>query len=328
MDNETVAAASSAEVTDPFKGENVSMSEFSKYRTEGKLPERFKPAEDAGAAPADESEETTTEIEGESETPEDAQEKTERKPTQTAKERIAELKATIAKIEQRAGIKTEVSESSPATPAPKTEPVKQQPQATADQEPTADDTNEDGTLKFATYEEFTKALARHEARKERAEWQREQDQKTFAKEFNAKLDEARGRYEDFDKVKEATVAAVVNDASISPVFKAILDDSKVLPDLIFTIGSDPAELAALAKMAKEDPGEAIRKLIITEYLIKKELAAKPADEEPPAKQTTKAPKPPAPVGGASTRTFDVSDESLSAEEWARKRTKELNNRKG
>lgn len=324
MDNETVVAASSpVEAADPFKGEQVSMSEFHKYRTDGELPERFKPAEDAGSAPAETSKETETEIDGESETPKTEQEKAERKPKPTAEERIAQLESTIEKIRKGAGLEKTQAESSPA----KSEPAAQQPPPTRPK-PTADDTNQDGTPKFSTYEDFVEDLADWKAEQREVKTKREQQQEAQVKSFNAKVEEARGRYENFDDVMQPAVDAIVNDAKVSPVVKQMLDDSDVLPDLMFTIGSDPAELAKFVKMAKENPGKAIRHIALTESLIAKELEGKSAGEVPPAKPKTQAPKPPSPVGGASSRAFDVSDESLSAEEWARKRTKELQNRKG
>ena len=50
-------------------------------------------------------------------------------------------------------------------------------------------------------------------------------------------------------------------------------------------------------------------------------AARPSTSE--ARKTTSAPKPPSPVGGGSSRAFDVSDESLSADAWFHKRNADL-----
>jgi hypothetical protein len=50
------------------------------------------------------------------------------------------------------------------------------------------------------------------------------------------------------------------------------------------------------------------------------------DEEVPQARKTSAPRPPSPVGGASSRGFDPSDESLSTEEWARQRNQDRRRR--
>jgi len=50
---------------------------------------------------------------------------------------------------------------------------------------------------------------------------------------------------------------------------------------------------------------------------------KPSEKAPEPKKSTWTAKPPSPVGGTSSRSFDVSDESLSPEEWMRKRNAQL-----
>jgi hypothetical protein len=319
MAEETAVQESSpVEVEDVFKGQYVSHDEFSKYRQDGELPARFKPTEES--APSSDAE---TEVEakpaGESETPETKQELPKPKPKQTAEERIAQLEATIEKIRKGKGIETPAASS----PAPK--PVQQQQPGTRPK-PTAEDKKEDGAPKFQTYEDFVEDLSdwkseQREVAKERLQRETEQATRT-----HGKVEEAKARYEDFADVVGPTVDAIVGDADISPVVKRMLDDSDVFADLIYTIGSDPAELSKFVKMAKESPGKAIRYIALTESFIAEALegkkAAKPA-EEAPAKPKTNAPKPPSPVGGASSRAFDVSDDSLSADEWMRKRNKQL-----
>jgi hypothetical protein len=320
MAEETAVQESSpVEVEDVFQGKNVSMAEFSKYRTDGELPARFKPIETEEAASSSDAEtEVEAETAGDSETPETKQELPKPKPKQTAEERIAQLEATIEKIRKGKGIETPAASS----PAPK--PVQQQQPGTRSK-PTAEDKKDDGTPKFQTYEDFVEDLAdwkseQREVAKERLQRETEQATRT-----HGKVEEAKARYEDFAEVVGPTVDAIVGDADISPVVKKMLDDSDMFADLIYTIGSDPAELAKFVKMAKESPGKAIRYIALTESFIAEALEgkkAKPA-EEAPAKPKTNAPKPPSPVGGASSRAFDVSDDSLSADEWMRKRNKQL-----
>jgi hypothetical protein len=104
--------------------------------------------------------------------------------------------------------------------------------------------------------------------------------------------------------------------------------------VLYTIGSDDAELAKFIEMAKANPNKAIRYVAKVESLIADELAKPketPARAEngqfkpnAPEKKSTSAPKPPSPVNnGGHSRAFDPSDDSLSPEEWMRQRNKAL-----
>ena len=63
--------------------------------------------------------------------------------------------------------------------------------------------------------------------------QREAAAQAQAKEFDAKIQAAKGRYENFDEVMQPAVTAIMGDQRVSPVVKSMLNDSEVLPDLIF-----------------------------------------------------------------------------------------------
>jgi hypothetical protein len=244
---------------------------------------------------------------GDSEPPKKTQENTDRKPKQTAEERIAQLEATIEKIRKGSGKETPRVESSPTKPEP--------PKTS---EPTPDDKNADGTLKFTTYEEYTKALARWEIRQEREAWQREQQEQAQAKQLNDKVADARTRYDNFDEVMQPALDAIVNDTGVSPVVTAMLNDSEVLPDLLFTIGSSKEDLASFVKMAKENPGKALRYIALTESLIADELSKKgePAKtEEPPVKPRTQAPKPPSEAGGRAAAPPDALESAAKANDF-------------
>lgn len=328
MANETVsAAASPAIVEDVFHGENVSFDEYSRYRAEGELPERFKPAETvADPAPAEETEEISEGEKPESEPesdPEDQQEKPAQPKKLTAEERIAQLEATIEKIRRGAGLKrgTEVAPvNQPAQSQPEPQPQYTRPK------PTAEAKNNDGTPKYTTYEDFVEDLADWKAEQRWVAAERERAAQAQAAELQATLEDARERYENFDDVIQPAITAIVSDAKVSPVVKAMLNDSDLLPDLLFTLGSDQKELDSFLATARTNPGKAIRQIALTESLIREELTKGDAPTEPPAKQRTAAPPPPSPVSGPSARAFDVSDESLSPEEWMRKRNADLHKR--
>lgn len=323
---QTNAASSPAEAVDVFHGEPVSLQEYERYRQDGEVPERFnaaETAEEAATSNEQDSEVEETESAGESEPPKDQkQEKNGKKSHATAEQRIAQLEATIEKIRRGAGLERKTEVASVVQPQVQSQPATRP-------KPTTDAVNQDGTPKYATYEEYVEDLADWKAEQRWTAAQREQMVRQQATQLQSKVDDARARYGDgFDEVLEPTVTRIMSEPSVAQAVKAMLNDSEVLPDVIYVLGSDPQELQAFLRMP---PGKQLRYIAQVESEVQAELdgARKGVTSETksPAKTQTAAPKPPSPVGGASSRAFDVSDESLSAEEWARKRTAELARRK-
>ena len=320
MPEETQAASSPAEVEDVFKGENVSLNELNHYRQTGEVPERFKPADKADSTPADTPKEET---EGESPEPAPAPEpegKQEPPQATPAEKRIKQLLAKIKELEQSSTPKQDApAESSPA----KVE--------TTRTKPTAEDKKPDGTPKYGTYEDFVEDLADWKAVQRWETAKREQAQQESQKALKVKLDEARARYDDADDVIFPANQAIQN-AKIPPVVKEVFAQSEHFVDLCYVVGSDPAELKKFIELAQSDPRAAIGKVFEYERGIKEEFSksSTPRDDkgkfvskEAPEPKKTSAPKPPSPVGGASSRAFDVSDESLSDDEWVRKRNQQV-----
>jgi len=97
--------------------------------------------------------------------------------------------------------------------------------------------------------------------------------------------------------------------------------------LIYTIGTDQKTMKELERLSRVNPSQAIRYIATLEAGIRLELAAEPNAAATPEPKKTAAPKPPSPVNGASSRAFDVSDESLSPDDWARKRNQQLASRR-
>lgn len=344
MEQTNPTAPSAVETPDVFNGQEVSLTEFSKYRETGELPERFKPSEEAEPEPAAEEDETQDSSEGDependsdSET-EDQQQESKTKPKkQTAEERIAQLESTIEKIKRGAGIerKTEV--------AAVTEPQKDAvPQNYAEWEKAF--TPEKWIEEYAaahpeaSYERANAAMFSHMLDVRENFRAVEQQTQAQQREMATKVAEAKERYGDtFEEVLRPTVESIISDRGIPAVIKEMLNDSDVSPDLIYTLGSDPAEFAKFVQLAKSNPGRAIRYVAAVEAGIQDELkgsASKSRDESgkfrakepPPAKTQTSAPKPPSTVTGKSSGAFDVSDESLSADEWMRKRNEAVQRR--
>lgn len=293
---------------------NLTSEERAEFSRTGELP---KPKnEEAATSSESQPVEGETKQAGESDPPQKKQDKPkgEAKPKQTAEERIAELKATIAKIEKGAGIKTESAESSPAKLAPEAPPKPTEPPPTRPK-PTVDDKKEDGSPRFESYDDYVEDLADWKAEQREAKQQREQAVKAQAVAFNAMVEKGRARYDNFDSVVQPTAAAINEDAAISPAVKQMLLDSDVLPDLVYTLGTDPAELAKFVEMARTQPGKALRYIALTESLIAEELAGKPATEDPPAKPTTKAPRPPSEAGGRAAAPPDALEAAAAANDF-------------
>lgn len=346
------AASSPAEV-DPFNGIEPTLQEFSEWRTTGKVGERFAPpAEKAEAAPADEPEETASEGEpesaGDSETPQHQEPKKPRTAAQRIAQleaaieqewekeepdpvRVAQLNATIEKIRGRVERKTD--------PAPVAQQEsKPQPQAQPQQytrpKPSVDAKDDQGNPKYATYEDYVEDLADWKAEQREVAFRREFAQQEALKAFRSKLDEASARYENAEQVIVPTLQKL-NEAPIHPQLKEVIGSSDVFADLGYVLGSEPGALEEFVSLAQRNPRAALAKVFEYEAAIREELA-KPEQqrgkdgkfiaEKAPEKRETKAPKPPTPVSGGASRAFDVNDESLDADEWARKRNAQVSRR--
>lgn len=315
-DQQTEAASSPAEVVDPFKGEQPSLEEYSQYRKDGELPARFKPESESAT---DDTQEETEEAEAEEPEPEpdsEPEESQEQPKVSPAQKRIKQLLAENAELKRQQAAKPDgKTESSPV----------------AVKEPTPEDLNADGTPKFKTYEEFTKALARHEAKLERAEWERSQAQQQASRELQTKLDEARDRYEDADEAI-FPAADAVNKAQIPLAVKEVFSQSEHFVDLCYVVGSDPKELKDFIRLAETNPRAAIGKIFEYERGIQEELSKDVKRDAQgkfvPEGNKTRAPKPASTVGGTSVRAFDANDETLSPEVWFQKRNAELVKKRG
>lgn len=140
----------------------------------------------------------------------------------------------------------------------------------------------------------------------------EQQRQTQTQQISAKVDDAKARYgEKFDEVVMPAVNRIMGDQSVSLPVKQMLNDSEVLPDLLFTLGSDASEFENFLKMA---PGKQLRYIALTESLIHDELEAKakPQSVPAPAKTQTSAPKPPTEVGGRAATPADAAESAAKA----------------
>lgn len=319
--SETQAAPSTAEMPDPFNGGSPTLTEYARYRDEGEVPERFKPAEvqpeTEESAPSPDAE-----PEGESAAPEPKQEYKKR-----TEQRFRQLTDEVKTLKQQL---EEARRPQPTQTAPS--PVK--PAQARNYQEWYDGFDAQKWVESyiaenpsSSYEKANAAMFNHMVDVRDRFRSNEESQKQQQREIESKADEARSRYDNFDEVIQPAGEILARDPEIPMIVKQMVGASDVLPDLVYVLGEDPAALAKFVRTAKTNPTEALRQIALTESLIREELEGSEKPSVTPAKQSTAAPKPPSPVSGGSSRAFDVTDESLSPDEWLRKRTEQIRRRK-
>ncbi len=313
-----VAAPSAVEETpaviemDPARGALVDLTpeQRTEYKKTGTLPKPEAPAASQSDKP--EADAGTTQ--------EHTDKGKAKKPT--ADERIAQLEATIEKIRAGKERKTE--------PAAVAEPPKQQAQAPQNYQdwrktfkPTEWVTKYAQDNPQASYEDAQAAMSDFLDEVRGNFRQATEQQRSMQAELNTKVSEARQRYGDkFDEVLNPTLNTIVSSQQVAVVVKQLINESEVLPDLLFTLGSSQEELNKFLAMP---PGKQARYIALTESLIREELEGKEKPKaEPPAKPQTSAPRPPAEVGGRAASPGDAAESAVksgnyraASAEWTR-----------
>ena len=276
------------------------------WRKTGVLPtsEPTKPAESAPAEPSDAA--ITAEPAA---APEAAKTQEPRPKRSDANTRIRELLAANRRLEgqleeSRRGKPTQ-AESSPAKA--ETEPAKtlQSPK-----KPDAKD--------FKHWEEYEAArdkynedLIAYNVEKAKADVRRELQENQLKQSLQQQLDEGRKRYADLDKViKPLTDALSSPKSGIHQDVIGVINASPVLPDLLYVIGGNEADMQDFLQTAKNDPIAAIRKTVLLEQLVMEELS-RPAGSKSPERQVA---RPPAPAKEVSGKTGPQPDPVASAAE--------------
>jgi hypothetical protein len=194
---------------------------------------------------------------------------------------------------------------------------------------------------YDSIEAYLEDLADHKANQRLEAYRAEEQQKAQRKATDEKLADADKRYGEGAATRiVSTAKSIFNDNAIPAAVRAMADDSPVLVDLMYVMGSDPNELDEFVSLAKSNPGAAIRKLVLVEKLVQEELAkggtpkasgngdAPQRDESGkflPAKKTTSAPPPPRETSGRSSPPPDESETALRDGDFARFR--EVENRR-
>lgn len=287
---------------------------YDKWRMTGELPSKT----DESAA-SEEIEDQSLEAE-ESATSEESVTRaaSESAPPQTGKKltaegRKAQLQAEIRELAAKASQLR--SETTQRTPEPR--PVVEKPETKAaaiEPEPTIDDTLPDGKPKFPDIRDFFKAhskwmredISRDFAAKQSAEQhelKRQEFENTIKSNWTEKVKQARTKYEDFDdKVMKATDLPFKQGGIIDAAILKYPEGA----DLAYYFSSNPEEAKRIDGLDAFDAHAAILDL-------KKQFATD-AKPKPAAPRITKAPPPPAELGGSGTAKADPTEQALDEDD--------------
>jgi len=292
---------------------------YLQWRMTGEIPEQPKKAESAAAdAPKEEKSEAKSEAAAKPESETGGQEH-KKGGKKSAEERIAQLTARTKELEAR----LEAASKPEATKAnEKAEPAaKPQEKLEAPKKPLLKD--------FKSYDEYETAkdkyyedLADYRAALKLAEFRQQQVQQAKSQELQTKLTDARARYENADAVIAPAAKSIMEDAQIPGVVKAMVDDSPVMIDLLYVLGSKAEELSQFVTLAKTQPLAAMRTVAAMEQMIQAELGKSEqnrgadgkfskSEEKAPEKKETKAPPPEKVLGGGSPPA-DEAEAALKA----------------
>lgn len=250
---------------------------------------------------------------------------TEKRRAEAALEENALLKAQLAAL--AAGAKAPAA----APPAEPAAPVKVE-------KPTVE--------KFKTYEEYVESLASYAANNVvgtalQAERERQAQQEQEAagaeayRQFQARRDEARTRYADFEETVQSDAAEAM---PMTPVMQHTIMTSELGHDLAYYLAKNPDVAEDISEMEPMQQQFAMGRLA---HQIELKLA--PKSEPPKAKAATpppaapaaaaappaapkaavsKAPPPIEPVGSGSGGAVTLSDDELPYDQWKMKRNSE------
>jgi hypothetical protein len=314
------------EAPDPFQGQTPTLAEFDSWRTSGELPERFKAPETE--PPATEKVETA---DGQ-EPPKVEQEKPEQERDADGKFKPKEpmFSADQQKAFDRAFAKREAklrreyderiaaieSSTKQATP-----PAKEATQAAA--EPTPPELPNLATFQ-GTAEEYDKLLKEYpkkleaylEATRQSKEQQQSLQQKIAASEAKARKD-----HPDYEELFTGLLDDVKNGEEPplpDHLLKAISEDTEDPHAIAYHLAKNRDEYRRFVALS---PAQALREVLKLE--IKLQTPA-PAPVVKPAPKAAEKYAPIEPVGArAVSKAFDVTDESLSADEWRKKRDEQI-----
>jgi hypothetical protein len=332
---------------------------YAEWRKTGKLPaekpkEGSAPSQNSSDAPAGDGAGAESETASEAGTNKQERGRADGgKPRGTAETRLNEILADL----KRAGFtpaelktyKRSLRDGQPETPVGAAQPPAAAPAAQAPATPKLERTPKPKADDFESYTAFEAEVDKWQANETRvaiaeaiaAEHRRSADAETERRNA-AMLTEATERYgADAKGVIEATAKELVGNKELPGVIVAMFNDTPVLGDLLYVMGSKPGEMSDFIALSKRSPGEAVRKLALIEHLVKEELASTKAGtpaakagegegapargndgkfqaaapEKPPAKKVTSAPAPPSETGGRQAAPPDEVEQAAKTQDF-------------
>jgi len=157
---------------------------------------------------------------------------------------------------------------------------------------------------FENAQVYAEALAEQRARELLAQREAVQQQQAILDSYKDREEEARDRYEDFEQV------AYNPNLPVTDVMAQAIQASDLGPEVIYWLGSNPKEASRIARLPPVMQAKEIGK-----------IEAKMASD-PPAKRTSSAPAPLAPVTATRSNSgprYDTTDprslKSMSTSDW-------------
>jgi hypothetical protein len=273
------------------------------------------------------------------------QEKREAKPRSNAESRLkevledlkragltpAELKTFRAKAEEHSSSKREAQAAAKAEAVPESTAKPAEAKA-----PTYEDAHPKPKLEdFDSIEAHTEALTDWKLDKREFERAAREAAQAQQKAISDKLTDAKARYgDDAETSIRSAAKTIAESVEVPGAVKAVLTDSPVLVDVLYTLNSKEGELQAFLDLAKTNPAAAIRKAVLLEHLVSQELGKADSDagtaqaaqrdesgkfvssSKPPAKRVTEAPPPPREASGRSSAPPDDVESAAKTGDFA------------
>jgi hypothetical protein len=310
---------------------------YAAWRQTGKTPDAgaaaAKPKSEA-PAPSKKESSAARESEAENNAPaSEAESQQERKPRSNADTRLAEILADL----KRSGLSPSELKTFKRQAQAVEQPKPAQSQSEHTVKPTESKIDPAAPVKpkaeaYKTWEEFEAAkdkyhedLVDYKSQKAIGDYQAQQQQAAANTSMQAKFAEAKTRYGDEAETTIVSAAkSLTGDAQIPAAVRAMFEQSPVMTDLLYAMGSNAPEFEEFLALAKSNPAAAIRKMVLTESLVSAELAkgakAAPAGSGSgdgakrddtgkfsPAKKVTEAPPPPREASGRSAPPADEAE---------------------
>lgn len=289
----------------PEVSQSENFAEFERWRRTGEEPKSDDSAGKAESSEATDDEpqaktDPDSETEDDEQEEEDGEEEADEKPRKKGgfQRRIDKLSQRNRDLEGRlAAMEGRLADKPAEIPAPK-----------ADGKPKAED--------FSTYDDYVEALADYKLEQrektratQQAQAQAQAAQRAVEERWGKQLEDAKGRYDDFEDVVGAEIP-------ITRVMAQAIQDSDKGADLAYWLGKHPEDAARIAQLSAFAQVRELGK-----------VEAQLSEKTPPeTKKSTRAPKPPATVGGKSGGDRRVDDPDLDFANFEKLRRAQLKRR--